>query len=154
MRTSLETLRGKRNLFGCEVGVDWGVNARDMLGNLYIVKLFLVDCWAGERTSERAKKLLEGFEGQVIWLEKRSDEVTDDEIPRNSLDFCYIDGGHDYKTVKGDLEMYWPRVKKGGLFAGHDYMQQEGVHRAVNEFFRGKRFSFEEADCRDWWAVK
>mgnify|MGYP001594389417 CR=1 FL=1 len=62
----------------------------------------------------------------------------------NSLDFIFIDASHDYEFVKLDLEYWWPKLKKGGVFAGHDYFwSPDGVGRAVNEFFSriNRRFS-------------
>jgi predicted O-methyltransferase YrrM len=53
----------------------------------------------------------------------------------NSLDFVFIDAGHDYESVKKDLESWYPKVKEGGLIAGHDYHYNCGVYPAVNEFF-------------------
>jgi hypothetical protein len=29
---------------------------------------------------------------------------------------------HDYCGVKEDLENYWPKLKRGGIIAGHDYL--------------------------------
>lgn len=40
----------------------------------------------------------------------------------NSLDFVYIDGNHQYKYVKQDLELWYPKVKKGGYLMGDDYL--------------------------------
>ena len=39
-----------------------------------------------------------------------------------SLDFVYIDANHAYDFVKEDLEMWWPKIKKGGYICGHDYI--------------------------------
>jgi predicted O-methyltransferase YrrM len=38
-----------------------------------------------------------------------------------SLDFVFIDAGHDYESIKKDLISWLPKVKKGGVIAGHDY---------------------------------
>lgn len=57
-----------------------------------------------------------------------------------SLDWVYIDADHSYNSVKRDLEAWYPKVRHGGLFAGHDYFDgtiAEGVFavkRAVDEF--------------------
>jgi len=45
-------------------------------------------------------------------------------IPDDSLDFVYIDARHDRKGVLADLAAYWPKVRDGGLIAGHDYIEQ------------------------------
>ncbi len=50
-----------------------------------------------------------------------------------SLDGCYIDAAHDYKSVVKDLAAWHPKVKAGGIFSGHDYPWHE-VRRAVDEW--------------------
>ena len=54
----------------------------------------------------------------------------------NSLDFVFIDAGHDYESVRKDLNAWFPKVKNGGIIAGHDYHYDCGVFPAVNEFFK------------------
>lgn len=44
-----------------------------------------------------------------------------DAYPDNYFDFVYIDGDHSYKGAKSDLRNYYPKVKRGGVIAGHDY---------------------------------
>jgi cephalosporin hydroxylase len=39
----------------------------------------------------------------------------------NSIDFIYIDGNHSYESVTKDLQLYLPKIKKGGFISGHDY---------------------------------
>lgn len=51
-----------------------------------------------------------------------------------SLDFVYIDGSHDYESVKEDILAWIPKVKIGGVIAGHDY-DHAGVKQAVDELF-------------------
>ncbi len=54
----------------------------------------------------------------------------------NSIDCVYVDGRHDYESVKFDLQWY-DKVKPGGFFTGHDYVNNRwpGVRRAVDEKF-------------------
>jgi len=154
MRASLETLRGKKNLVGCEIGVSFGENAHCILQNLDVVRIYLVDpLWLSESGLRKANETLEDYLDKIVWIGKKSEHVTNKEIPVNSLDFCYIDGNHTYEAVEKDLRMYWPRVKKGGLFAGHDYGDQNGVKLAVDEFLEGKEF-FVDKTCHDWWIYK
>lgn len=69
-------------------------------------------------------------------LRKRSDEVTDSEVPRQSLDLLFIDGDHSEAQVRRDLELWAPRVRQGGIIAGHDYLAEHstGVTPAVHNF--------------------
>jgi Methyltransferase domain len=46
-------------------------------------------------------------------------------IPDDSVDFVYVDARHDYCGVMEDLLAWWPKLKKGGLMAGHDYFTAE-----------------------------
>lgn len=64
-----------------------------------------------------------------------------------SLDFVFIDAGHDYTSVKKDIDAWLPKVKSGGILAGHDFMNEyPGIIQAVIETFdywevwRGKRW--------------
>jgi hypothetical protein len=52
----------------------------------------------------------------------------------SSLDFVFIDAEHKYEFVIKDITHWLPKVKKGGVIAGHDY-GWEGVTRAINEVF-------------------
>jgi predicted O-methyltransferase YrrM len=64
----------------------------------------------------------------------------------NSLDFIFIDAAHDYDSVKKDINAWFPKLKHGGVIAGHDYTWCEDVQKAVNEFFAGKNI-YESEGC-------
>jgi predicted O-methyltransferase YrrM len=59
------------------------------------------------------------------------------QVEDNSIDFVYIDGDHTYENCKTDLTIWLPKIKKGGVIAGHDYLSTcfMGVVMAVNEIF-------------------
>jgi predicted O-methyltransferase YrrM len=42
-------------------------------------------------------------------------------IKNDSVVFCFIDGNHCAPVIGQDLDNYWPKVKRGGIFSGHDY---------------------------------
>jgi len=42
-------------------------------------------------------------------------------LPDESYDFVYLDGDHSYEGVKAEIPLYWEKVKRGGVLAGHDY---------------------------------
>lgn len=73
------------------------------------------------------------FFDNIIHHKDYSYNVVDDFS--NDYDFIYVDGNHDYDSVKRDLELYLPKVKNGGFIGGHDYSEFEWpeVVRAVNE---------------------
>jgi hypothetical protein len=51
----------------------------------------------------------------------------------NSLDFVFLDGSHHYEDVKDDINAWFPKIKNGGVLAGHDYTGWWSVRNAVNE---------------------
>jgi hypothetical protein len=42
-------------------------------------------------------------------------------IKNSSVTLCFIDGDHRAPGVYWDVKNYWPKVKKHGVFCGHDY---------------------------------
>lgn len=59
----------------------------------------------------------------------------------NYFDWIYIDTNHTYETTRDELRLYAPKMKKGGIIAGHDYVTgnwittfRYGVVEAVHEF--------------------
>ena len=53
-----------------------------------------------------------------------------------SIDFLFIDGDHTYKGMLKDLQLWHPKVKKGGIIGGHDYTETTcGVKMAVDQYF-------------------
>lgn len=55
-----------------------------------------------------------------------------------SLDFVFIDAGHEYEDIKEDILKWLPKVKKGGIIGGHDFSQDSpGIIKAVNELLPG-----------------
>jgi len=57
-----------------------------------------------------------------------------------SLDWVYIDANHTYKYVRQDILLWLPKVRSGGILAGHDYVDGPArgrpdieVKRAVDE---------------------
>jgi len=70
-------------------------------------------------------------------------DMFDDE----SIDFIYIDADHEYDSVKRDIELYLPKLKKTGIIGGHDYNENlwEGVFHAVNDILGEPDYIFEDA---------
>ena len=70
-----------------------------------------------------------------------------------SVDFAFVDAGHDFHSVLSDLASWWPRIKPGGVLAGDDYGDPAWpeVTRAVQQFFR--RNDLRSSLCPDCWQV-
>jgi hypothetical protein len=53
-----------------------------------------------------------------------------------TLDAVFIDADHDYESVSRDIDAWRPKVRAGGILAGHDFGPlHPGVVRAVTERF-------------------
>lgn len=161
LRPALQCLKEMEGLIGVEIGVSIGVNAECILKNLDIERLYLVDpydsgwrrlgkkaaCW-----EEEAHKRLDKHGKKIVWIKSTAFEAAP-KIPRH-LDFVYIDGDHSYEAVKKDIAFYYPKVRMGGVFGGHDYEAKEpGVTKAVNEFIEQTTYELHH-ERWDWWLVK
>ena len=70
-----------------------------------------------------------------------------------SLDFVYIDADHSYKGCKRDILAWAPKVRRGGILAGHDYYNTPPafeVRRAVAEVCGGP-CGITHEPAPSWW---
>lgn len=115
-----------------EIGVNRGYLMRQIALNRNCVKYFGVDPWISgyddidpasgsnrEKDYQAACKVANEFP-EVCTLLKMTSEEASHKFTSNSLDLVYIDGNHQAPFVKQDLELWWPKLKKGGIMAGHD----------------------------------
>lgn len=56
-------------------------------------------------------------------------------FPDDYFDYVYLDAGHDYQSVKKDIELLKVKVKQGGIIQFNDYTLADnfGVIPAVND---------------------
>lgn len=74
-----------------------------------------------------------GVENYVTPLEMTSAEASA-RFEDNSIDFLFVDAGHRYEDVISDLNLWYKKVKTGGIIAGHD-AEHPPVGKALKEFF-------------------
>lgn len=76
-------------------------------------------------------------EGQYQVIRKRSLDALAD-FEDGSLDFVYIDGNHEFDYPLRDIEGWYPKLKPGGILAGHDYVRVRvwnfTIKEALDEF--------------------
>ncbi|KAI3438686.1 hypothetical protein D9Q98_001106 [Chlorella vulgaris] len=122
---------------GAELGVLVGDFAEHTLNIWQGCKTYyLVDLWAKQKNYvdlansddkeqelryETTQKRLAPWEGKTQFKRMYTTEAAK-QIPDNSLDYVYVDARHDYCGVMEDLQAYWPKLRSGGIFAGHDYI--------------------------------
>jgi hypothetical protein len=112
------------------------------------ISFYCIDTWEGsiEHTDDKhLKDLYHIFLSNMKPVEKYYNHIKDSALNAvhlfedNSLDFVFIDASHEYEDVKNDIIAWLPKVKKGGVLAGHDYYVYkefgEGVKKAVHEIF-------------------
>lgn len=171
-RPSLLQLKDREGLVGAEIGVQWGINARNILKTLHVRKLYLIDPYTAfhEKMNissgtaavwmRSAKMKLQPWKNKIEWIREKSVDAAK-YIEDNTLDFVYIDGGHLYENVMDDITLYTPKIKMGGLISGHDYNKKQ-VEKAVDEIF-GNKVEIEKCvDMKkreqkwrtDWWVWK
>jgi hypothetical protein len=161
-RNEIPALLNARGLLGvgAEVGVKIGRYSELLLRGWRGRKLLSIDPWLaadpdeyvdGSNVSQpefetyyaEARRRLAGHgERSEIW--RLTSLAAAARVPDQSLDFVYIDARHDYESVLEDLGAWFDKVRPGGIFAGHDYVDGFyrstvfGVKRAVDEFFAAK----------------
>ncbi|MCL5018764.1 MAG: class I SAM-dependent methyltransferase [Candidatus Pacearchaeota archaeon] len=162
----------KGELVGVEIGVHKGDNAKQMLKRMNLKMLYLIDPYelyngyqdginlnnmhntTFNKTKKEMERKLKKYKGKYTLIEKMSEQAVN-EIPDN-LDFVYIDGNHEYKYVKKDIELYYKKVKDGGVFGGHDFLglNFNDVRNAVIDFLKKYNLQLYVGYNNDWWVVK
>ncbi len=153
--------KNKDNLHFVEVGAWLGkstcflANLIKQSGNGKNIKFDVVDWWQGSLTDYEHNNFADdvnkipdypyrkflnnmrkaGVINYINPIKMRSEDAVKNYL-NESLDFVFIDASHVYDEIKHDLEIWYPKVKNDGIFAGHDYTHNHpDVVRAVNEFF-------------------
>ncbi len=147
-------------IVGVEVGTDQGAYAAELLKCYPNLFLITVDNWLpyqeivtpdGEwddriLARRRYRTSMGPYRGRFAHVEQDSVlaarnltlGLTPVSVPCPPYDFVYIDAAHDYESVRTDLDTWWPLVKVGGVFTGHDF-DIPSVSRAVIEFAKYHR---------------
>jgi tetratricopeptide (TPR) repeat protein len=165
---------------GVEVGVQRGNFSEHLLRNWKGELLYSVDPWRefpsddyedianvnqdqhDELYATTIRKLMRFGPRSVIW--RLTSKQASALLPDESLDFCYLDADHKYEAIAEDIKFWFPKVKQGGILAGHDYIPDGnysvglfGVQRAVHELVKSKDldlFISGEKQFPSWFVVK
>lgn len=172
---------------GAEIGVARGYYSKVLCQRVPNLKLYCIDAWTPwarfshtlpqvgfDRLYRDATTKLAPFNCEIIkgWSMDVVKQFEDE-----SLDFVYIDAGHDYKSAMEDIREWSKKVKKGGIVAGDDYSEPEDilerrpqytadaynkqnydVKRAVNNWVKKKKIEYLFVFTKDlawsWFYVK
>jgi len=131
---------------GVELGVARGDFSKTILERSKCEKLYSIDRWTDHHD---AKEMLQAVQA-LSQYGVRSNVLRmsfADALPligNDSLDFCYIDGYAAGGQEDGNtLRDWWVKLKKGGIFAGHDYAPRwQPTIDAVDKFAAEVGFRF------------
>lgn len=124
---------------GAELGVGSGLLFERLLSECPDLFLIGVDTFNRNDRAARVFGVAMQFRERCTVHQCTTVEAAE-RIPDDSLDFVFIDAGHSYEAVTADIRAWWPKVKVGGWFGGHDYHEHHpGVIRAVTERFSENR---------------
>lgn len=129
-----------------EIGVNEGGFSEKILSICKPKKLVLIDVWASKRYHGGLFELVQRrfatyiAEGRVEIMRDYSFAAIEKCAPQ-FFDWVYLDTDHSYETTHRELELLRPKMKPGGIIAGHDYIignwndgVRYGVIEAVREF--------------------
>ena len=93
---------------------------------------------------EAVRDLLKKFEKNVHLIQGNSNKVLK-KIDMGKIDYVFLDGGHEYNTVKNDLDNCIEVIKKGGTVLCDDYNlgSAPGVKRAIDDFVKKNQLNVE-----------
>ena len=93
---------------------------------------------------EAVRDLLKKFEKNVHLIQGNSNKVLK-KIDMSKIDYVFLDGGHEYNTVKSDLDNCIEVIKKGGTVLCDDYNlgSAPGVKDAIDEFVKKNQLNIE-----------
>ena len=163
---------------GAELGVQRGEYSEVLLRTSKLHRLYLVDVWrhlpdteyiditnqadtVREQEYQQTLTRVAPYAPRAVVL--REDlRVAIRRFPRDYFDFIYIDANHRYESVRADMLAWYPKLKSGGVFAGHDYTDGRsrnglyGVKRAVTEFVSplGVQLYLTPDRAQSWYWVK
>lgn len=168
-----------KSLKVCEIGVKEGSHFKHTFLRPQIIKCVAIDIWKDTGTKSQNDDLnkqteLDDFYQRMIDLSKTDprvqvirefSDVAAQQFEDNFFDFVYIDADHTKVAVEKDIMAWWPKVRSGGVLAGHDYVEivldcgeekvEFGVIPAVNEFVANNKLDLHVDNDHPWksWFV-
>ncbi|MEI7631368.1 MAG: class I SAM-dependent methyltransferase [Actinomycetes bacterium] len=180
IREQIPRLLEKLQLVGCgvEVGVQSGAFSETILDYWAGRRLISIDPWSEAPTQgyvdianvdqaahdalyhSTLRRLRRFGERSDVWRLTGSEAAL--LIESDSLDFAYLDARHDQLSVQRDIADWWPKIRSGGILAGHDYVDGDfpngkfGVKSAVDAFARAAGLPVFVTNEPDWpsWLIQ
>ena len=95
-------------------------------------------------TIDAVEDLLKKFKKNIHLIKGNSNKILK-KIDMSKIEFVFLDGGHDYETVKNDLDCCINVIKNNGTVLCDDYnlSYAPGVKRAIDEYVKENDFKCE-----------
>jgi predicted O-methyltransferase YrrM len=155
-----------------EIGVAQGNFSKALLSTWQGRKLYLIDPWEymgedytdifnisneqQEQVLVDCKENLKGYEDRYEIIRATSEKAVM-KFSDSFFDFVYIDANHAFKYAEEDIKLWYPKIKKGGILAGHDYVPDTinkygsfGVKSAVDNFAKQYNYKVELTTLDDY----
>jgi len=159
-----------KNLIGCELGLFKAQSLLAVLQALPNVKLMYgvdsfepyEDLIATDYYSRDAKEMeivkflayhnikYSGVSDRVKVLEMKTGKALS-KIKDNELDFIFIDSYLSYEQAFNEINSWYCKVKKGGIYAGHD-ARNKFIMQAVNDFIKKNKIKSRLVVWDDTWV--
>lgn len=175
-RNQLGLWLNEQGLIGsmAEIGCAFGGFARILLPQWQGALYYMIDPWTTQDPSVYKERQEEAWKYDA-WFRECTELAVQDKrvivmrqyshdaaafIDDESLDCCYLDGNHCLEAVESDLKDWYPKVKRGGLFGGHDFYDAmtDGYYTqtktAVTQWAEKNGHAFELTPCSSWWMRK
>jgi len=149
----------KDNSHFVEIGACQGMSSAfmviEIINSKKNINFDIIDLWKDENYFHLFKENMKNVMDKIT-VRKMDSVAASLLYEDNSLDFVFVDGDHTYEGVSGDLNGWYPKIKTGGIFAGHDYYHPKfpGISKAVNEFFGNKKLLVENYSPDCWYHQK
>ena len=148
-----------------EIGCDIGDTSEFMMRSHPRLHLTAIDPyenyidWNGNNLNKREEVYNRMVERMKHWpdrfdLIRMTSDSAVSIFKDEEFDIIFIDGLHTYEQLSKDCVNYYPKLKKGGIFAGHDFRAIEGVNRACTEFAAKVGKDILTTDNDVWYWIK
>jgi hypothetical protein len=153
-----------------ELGIWIGANSQALYENFNIDELILIDRWYQKyehydfpEVKNFPQKVFDRFYNNDNVIIIRCDTLRSAQFFQDEyFDYIYLDDNHSYEHVCKELELYYPKLKKGGIYSGDNY-EMAGVKKAVDEFAEKHKYKINTEPWRksptgtgatDWFIIK
>jgi len=106
--------------------------------------------WNFNAIKEEFERRMKPFWNRIDLLHMSTVQAAE-KLSNTQFDLVFIDADHSYNGVATDIQMWLPKVRSGGIVAGHDYSTKwPSVQRAVADNLPINEIQL-EPDSVWWW---